>query len=97
MPLYDIRGKLYEYKMYETLDYTITRYKRNSVYDSTLVPTQDKSVTGHFLLYKTNTSQVNGPLDQSRMCGEGVGLCLFLPDSLESQSYDFDENANTRP
>ena len=32
MPLYDIRGQLYENALYETLDYTTTHYKRNSVY-----------------------------------------------------------------
>ena len=32
MPFYDIRGQLYENTIYETFDYTITRYKRNSVY-----------------------------------------------------------------
>ena len=31
MPLYDIRGQLYEYRIYETFD-----YERNSVYDNTL-------------------------------------------------------------
>ena len=31
------------------------------------------------------------------MCGKGVGLSLFLSDSLESQSYDFDEIAHVKP
>ena len=35
--------------------------------------------------------------NQSRMCGKGVGLGLFPSDSLESQSYDFDEIAHIRP
>ena len=30
------------------------------------------------------------------MCGKGVGLGRFPPDSLESQSYDFDEIAHTK-
>ena len=34
MPLYDIRGELYKYTLYETFDYTITRYKRNSVFNT---------------------------------------------------------------
>ena len=37
MPLYDKRGQLHEYTIYETFGYTITRYKRNSVYDNTLI------------------------------------------------------------
>ena len=32
------------------------------------------------------------------MCGKGVGLGFFPPDSLESQSYEFDdENAHIKP
>ena len=34
---------------------------------------------------------------QSRMCGIGVGLGLFSSDLLESQSYEFDEIAYTKP
>ena len=35
--LYTIyEGQLYEYTLYETFEYTITRYKSNSVYDNTL-------------------------------------------------------------
>ena len=41
MPLYNIRGKLYKKKWKnETFDNTITRYKRNSVYDNTLAATR---------------------------------------------------------
>ena len=35
--------------------------------------------------------------NQSRMCGRGVGSGLSPSDSLESQSYDFDEIAHIRP
>ena len=35
-------------------------------------------------------------MNQSRMSGRGVGLVLFPSDSLEPQSYDFDEIANIR-
>ena len=31
------------------------------------------------------------------MCGKGVGLGLLPSDSLESQSYDFDEIAHIKP
>ena len=31
MPLRDIRAQLYENTIYETFDYMITRYKRNSI------------------------------------------------------------------
>ena len=31
------------------------------------------------------------------MCGKGVGLGLFPYDSLESQSYEFDEIAHIKP
>ena len=31
------------------------------------------------------------------MCEKGVGLGLFPSDSLESQSYDFDENVHIKP
>ena len=34
---------------------------------------------------------------QSRMCGKGVGSGLFPSDSLQSQSYDFDEIAHIKP
>ena len=37
MPLYYIRCQLYEYTIYETFDYTIICYERNSVCDDTLV------------------------------------------------------------
>ena len=39
MPLYDIRYQLYEYTIYESFDYTIACYKRNPVYDNTLLQT----------------------------------------------------------
>ena len=42
MPLYDVRGQLYEYTIYETFNYRTTRYKRNSVYDSTRISTKKK-------------------------------------------------------
>ena len=48
MPLNDMRGQLYEYTIYETFDYIITRYKMNSVYDNTVIPTNDGFV---FLLH----------------------------------------------
>ena len=35
--------------------------------------------------------------NQSRMCGEGIGLDLFPSDSLYSQSYDFDKSAQIKP
>ena len=35
--------------------------------------------------------------NQSRMCGKRVRLGPFPSDSLESQSYDFDEIAYTKP
>ena len=35
--------------------------------------------------------------DQSRICGKGVGSDLFPSDSLESQSYVFDEIAHIGP
>ena len=34
---------------------------------------------------------------QSRLCGKGVGLGHFPPDSLESQSYEFIEIAHIGP
>ena len=36
-------------------------------------------------------------MSQSYMCGKGVGLGLLPFDSLESQSYDFDEIAHIKP
>ena len=36
-------------------------------------------------------------INQSCMCGKGVGLGLFHSDSLESQSYDFDALAVKAP
>ena len=33
----------------------------------------------------------------SRMCGKGIGLGCFPSNSLESQSYDFDEIAHMKP
>ena len=36
-------------------------------------------------------------MNQSRICGKEVGLCLFRSDSLESHSYDFDEIAQIKP
>ena len=37
MPLCDRWNQLYEYTIYETFDYTIICYKRNSVFDDPLV------------------------------------------------------------
>ena len=36
-------------------------------------------------------------LNQSRICGKGVGLGLFPSDSLQSQSYEFIEIAHIGP
>ena len=35
--------------------------------------------------------------NQSRICGKGVGLCLFPSDSLQSQSYEFIGSAHIGP
>ena len=34
---------------------------------------------------------------QSRICGKGIGLGLFPPESLQSQSYEFIEIAHIGP
>ena len=36
-------------------------------------------------------------MNKRRMCGKGVGLGPFPSDSLESQSYNFDEFADIKP
>ena len=38
-----------------------------------------------------------GFLNQSRICGKGVGLGLFPSESLQSQPYEFDEIAHIGP
>ena len=57
MPLYNLKGQLYEYTIYEMLDYPITRYKRNSVYDNTLIQRR----LSHIFLHSQSTSESRKP------------------------------------
>ena len=64
MPLNDIRGQLYEFTIFETFDYMITRYKRNSVYENTLQVVLNIDMflyfsnAESFLLLESNFSQI---------------------------------------
>ena len=64
MPLNDIRGQLYEFTIFETFVYMITRYKRNSVYENTLQVVLNIDMflyfsnAESFLLLESNFSQI---------------------------------------
>ena len=53
--------------------------------------TENKSFS-NFIFQKFQTS-----INQSPICGKGVGLGLFPSDSLQSQSYEFIEIAHIGP
>ena len=44
-------------------------------------------------MYREKKETIHPIINQSRMCGKGVGLGLFPSDSLKPQSYDFDKIA----
>ena len=79
MLLYDIRGQLYEYTIYKPFDHTITPYKRNSVYDNTLVQNLNHSDMAVLCHVKESQTAVSGGLaDKSAQNTSQKGPCQRL-------------------